>query len=91
MKSNFLLGARVTRRVFMDDGTWMREGDSCLDHSPLRHGLVIKQTRDEIIVRWDDGGKEEKFLPHGVDLEIGKLNKIAAESSVAESSPAPMK
>ena len=63
-----LLGARVTRPIFLDDGTWMQHGDKCLPKSPLRHGLVIKAQRDEITVRWDDG-KEQRLLSHGVDRE----------------------
>lgn len=64
-----LLGARVTRPIFLDDGTWMREGDACLPRSPLRRGLVIKAHREEITVRWDDG-REQVLLSHGADREI---------------------
>ncbi len=63
-----MLGARVTRPIFMDDGTWMQHGDKCLPKSPLRRGLVIKIEHAEITVRWDDG-IEQRLLPHGVDRE----------------------
>lgn len=72
------VGDRVTRELFMDDGTWWREGDKCLPHSPLRHGVVIKSYRkkggldgvkwidDVIDVLWDDG-EVKTYLHHGVN------------------------
>lgn len=69
-----LLGARVTRPIFLDDGTWMQHGDKCLPKSPLRRGLVIKAERDEITVRWDDG-KEQVLLSHAV-LPNKKLDTV---------------
>lgn len=65
-------GERVTREIYMDDGTWQRLGDKCLKNSPLRHGTVVKRSKrrpDEILVRWDDG-EEKAYLDHGVNAEI---------------------
>lgn len=65
-------GDRVTREVFMDDGTWERLGDKCLGRSPLKHGEVVKRSErrsDEILVRWDDG-TERAYLDHGVQEEL---------------------
>lgn len=36
------VGDRVSREVFMDDGTWARKGDKCLPDSPLRFGRVVR-------------------------------------------------
>lgn len=36
------IGDRVSRLTYMDDGTWAREGDSCLVNSPKRHGIVVR-------------------------------------------------
>ena len=68
--SRVALGSRVTRKVFMDDGTWRREGDDCLSRSPLKHGVVKMRLHggEELVVMWDDGTKQ-RLLPHGVDLE----------------------
>lgn len=41
---SWTLGDRVTREMFMDDGTWTREGDRCLGQSPLKHGEVVEIT-----------------------------------------------
>lgn len=63
-------GERVTREIYMDDGTWRREGDKCLP-GPLKHGTVIdrvKNRSDAVLVRWDDG-KEGIFLDHGINPE----------------------
>lgn len=30
------VGDRVSREVYMDDGTWQREGDACLDWQSKR-------------------------------------------------------
>jgi hypothetical protein len=68
MTTTELLGMRVTRKVFMDDGTWSRYGDGCLNRSPLKHGTVIKNKGREIVVRWDSG-EEQRLLPHGVNCE----------------------
>lgn len=64
-------GERVTREIYMDDGTWMREGDKCLALSPLRRGVVLRRDSerpDAIWVRWDDG-EEHRYLDHGVDAD----------------------
>ena len=66
-------GERVTRELYIDDGTWMRLGDKCLPRSPLRHGMVTrrdKTRRDGVWVIWDDGDKIERlYLDHGLDAE----------------------
>lgn len=65
-------GERVTRKVFMDDGTWRREGDKCLSRSPLRHGKVMRRCAsrgDTVLVQWDDGSMG-RHLDHGIDREI---------------------
>lgn len=65
------LGDRVTRELFLDDGTWYRKGDTCLKDSPLKHGSVIAigiSREDEIIVRWDNG-TAQILLEHGVNRE----------------------
>lgn len=41
-RARLKVGDRVSREVFIDDGTWDREGDSCLPRSPLRYGRVVK-------------------------------------------------
>lgn len=51
------LGDRVARRVFLDDGTWFRDGDRCLERSPMRYGEVVATVLGEgqvrYGVRWD--------------------------------------
>lgn len=68
-------GDRVSREVYMDDGTWRREGDSCLP-GPLKEGIVINTWResptsfpfdDRFRVRWDEGS-EGVYLQHGLTL-----------------------
>ena len=64
-------GDRVTRRLYMDDGTWSRGGDKCLPSSPLRHGAVLRRDtqRDDVVwVGWDDG-TQRKYLDHGLEAE----------------------
>lgn len=73
----FEIDQRVTRPLYMDDGTWQREGDSCLDRSPLRRGSIVRRysrwgTRhgdypEMYEVRWDSGEIQDGFLPHGLD------------------------
>lgn len=58
-------GDRVTREVYMDDGTWARLGDKCLPQSPLRHGTVSGRAGKWVKVKWDDGTKGV-YLPHGL-------------------------
>lgn len=65
-------GERVTRELYMDDGTWARLGDKCLPHSPLMHGVVIERDRrraDGVWVRWDFDGSMSMYLDHGLDAE----------------------
>lgn len=64
------IGDRVSRELFMDDGTWIKRGDTCLKESPLRFGNVLYRSsrrNDEIFVQWDDGG-DGYYLDHGVDF-----------------------
>lgn len=53
------IGDRVSREVYMDDGTWDRLGDVCLANSPLKYGNVIGIGCDHASlvykVRWDNG------------------------------------
>jgi hypothetical protein len=62
------VGDRVKRRVFMDDGTWSRRGDSCLEESPWNHGTVkeINPFRDDKVVVVFDDGSERVYLAHGI-------------------------
>ncbi len=63
------VGDRVYRLTFMDDGTWAREGDRCLDRSPKKFGTVISRSQnrdDEVEVLFDDGMRR-RFLDHGLD------------------------
>lgn len=65
-------GDRVVRQVFMDDGTWSREGDSCLARSPLRAGVVVERDklRPAVYVKFDDAPAEVRlFLDHGLRAE----------------------
>ena len=59
-------GVRVSRPVFLDDGTWARKGDKCLAKSPLRHGTALCCEGNLVVVKWDDG-KEERYFPHGIN------------------------
>jgi len=64
-------GDRVTRQVYLDDGTWNREGDKCLSSSPRKHGVVAFRAvhrDDEVFVRFDDG-ELRVYLDHGLDAE----------------------
>ena len=66
-------GDRVTRELYLDDGTWEKLGDKCLPQSPLRHGLVTRRDAmwsDGIWVLWDDATNERMYLDHGVDEEV---------------------
>lgn len=69
------VGTRVTRPIFMDDGTWASLGDSCLKRSPLRRGIVRKVgfvNGDYVhLVDWEDGKREDGYLYHGLDVEHG--------------------
>ncbi|SRR6266446_5093296 len=51
MFSVFEIGDRVTRLIFLDDGTWTREGDPCLARSPLKHGTVVNVRKDVMCCR----------------------------------------
>jgi hypothetical protein len=60
--------------LFLDDGTWDREGDSCLKRSPLRHGVVTSRSTnrdDEVNVCFDDG-TTGRYLDHGLDADPNK-------------------
>jgi hypothetical protein len=71
---HWLPGDRVTRLVFMDDGTWDRKGDDCLSKSPLRHGVVTHRSRDRtdaVYVRFDDG-ETKCYLDNGLDPDTSR-------------------
>lgn len=80
---NWKLGDRVTREIYMDDGTWVREGDECLKRSPLKHGEVIAidksclngPVEEFVHVRWDDG-TVAIYLPHGIDRELPDYDPV---------------
>lgn len=80
------IGDRVTRKKYMDDGTWNKLGDSCLDESPLKHGTIIKSdagiSRDAVVVRFDDGS-EGTYLDHGLQSEAELGPQRATPASVA--------
>ena len=74
MLTIFKVGDRVTRPVFMDDGTWAREGDKCLSRSPLLHGTVVEVFLEPhykphvcVRVRWDETFEELIYFEHGVN------------------------
>ncbi len=60
------VGTRVIREVFLDDGTWHREGDSCLKRSPIRLGTIEKIYDEYYDVCWDDIGLRKRYLAHGI-------------------------
>lgn len=74
----FKVGNRVTRPLFMEDGTWLERGDSCLPESPLLHGTVIelgldtqwgaRERQPMVKVRWDETFKESWYFEHGLTL-----------------------
>lgn len=69
---SWMVGARVTRPIYLDDGTWTREGDACLP-GPLKHGAVELREKygDDMLfhVLWDDGSRGRYFW-HGIDAEV---------------------
>ena len=74
VRCSAVLGACVTRPVYLDDGTWQQRGDECLP-GPLRRGTVIEDSGGRtVVVRWDDewvawGMKPvQTLLRHGVDI-----------------------
>ena len=62
------IGDRVTREVYMDNGVWERFGDKCLQHSPLKHGVIAEVQGQEITVEWDMHGVS-RYLEHGINHE----------------------
>lgn len=73
-------GDRVERERYVDDGTWDRQGDKCLDRSPIRTGVVtsVELGRpgrygpdDVVYVLWDDGGTGA-YLEHGIRAEAAR-------------------
>ncbi len=65
-------GDRITRNVYMDDGTFSREGDKCLPFSPKYHGKVVRRAThrdDEVVVVFDGTTREKWFLDHGLQAE----------------------
>lgn len=78
-------GDRVTRPIFMDDGTWVREGDTCLQRSPRRHGTVVDHylnghCEPVFMVEWDDArGITFDYFWHGLERESQPAPPPAAE------------
>lgn len=84
-RSLIKVGSRVSRLVYLDDGTCNRRGDKCLADSPRKYGTVDKiyrrqcnpiLLREPHIPRWEtvidvifDDGVKHTFFPHGVDME----------------------
>lgn len=75
---DWFIGDRVTREIYMDDGTWAREGDACLP-GPLKCGVITakewnhEMRRYEFRVRWDDGSMS-CVLAHGIDREAAEAH-----------------
>jgi len=71
-KRKFADGDRVARQLFMEDGTWTREGDSCLPDSPITLGRVVNAEWLSgsyfYTVHWDDFGVKHGYLDHGLTL-----------------------
>jgi len=71
-KPRWRKGDRVTRKVYLDDGTWATLGDKCLPKSPLKHGTIIQinhnKRRDCVLVQFDDG-TTAPYLTHGIQRE----------------------
>ncbi len=72
------IGDRVTRKLFMDDGTWDQQGDGCLFRSPLRHGEITAIEADDhgvtvYHVLWDRTPDRppstRRYYGHGFDRE----------------------
>ena len=78
-------GNRITRQIYLDDGTWQIKGDSCLSQSPLRHGEVLYVEGREVIVRFDDGAIR-KYLSHGIEEETGVNSRL---SNISIGQPVP--
>lgn len=55
-------GSRVSRLAYMDDGTWVRHGDSCLAYSPRKFGTVIKVELENpwVLFAWPPSRKEHQ-------------------------------
>lgn len=82
MSDQWKPGDRVQRSIFIDDGTWMREGDSCLvRETNFRRGTVLGYenrispyfgwTDRLVLVQWDDDGSVKGYFDHGVQYEVG--------------------
>lgn len=72
MSKQWQVGDRVVRLVYLDDGTWAREGDSCLPHSPKYHGVVVKRLKpqdNEVCVVFDGTTKAKRFFDVGLQEE----------------------
>ena len=74
---NIQVGDRVSRQIYLDDGTWNRKGDTCLKKSPLKYGtvmaFVVKKSSfggvdDLVAVKWDGENREKNYFHHGIDL-----------------------
>lgn len=67
------VGQRVSRLVYMDDGTWDKLGDRCLQNSPSKFGTVIERDSyrlDACWVRWDNTTELKQYLDHGLRWAI---------------------
>ena len=76
-KSKLRVGDHVTRPVYLDDDTWALKGDACLPRSPLKHGVVLRVQKDEVVVGWLGSGEIQRLLPHGVD----EVNETTASAT----------
>lgn len=94
-KYKYEVGQLVQRPVFMDDGTWRRYGDRCLEFSPLRTGIIVSRSYDHqkiYVVQWDDG-QLSKYLEHGIEESsvnsvIDWKNRAWKVACIAESAEA---
>ena len=74
LETKHKVGDRVSRKVYMDDGTWNNLGDDCLKDSPLKYGRVIAVVPENdksnalllYRVKWDNGNTVHYF-EHGID------------------------
>lgn len=69
MNHDWKVGDRASRQVFLDDGTWARNGDKCLSYSPRRFGTIVAVLARSVRVQFDDSDHTDLFLPHGLDKE----------------------
>jgi hypothetical protein len=69
---DFFIGDRVSREIYLDDGTWNELGDVCLP-SPLKYGTVSHKEWDccghryIFSVKWNSGKEQHSLLAHGLN------------------------